>query len=101
MRPKLVAGNWKMYTTAATAKALAKAVVHGLGAGRRVQVAVCPPAPYLAAVADVLRGSAVGLGGQNCYTEKEGAFTGEVSPTMLVDVGCKYVIVGHSERRHM
>jgi triosephosphate isomerase len=63
-------------------------------------VAVCPPFPYLAAVAEVLRGSAVGLGAQNLYPEKEGAFTGEVSPTMLVDVGCRYVIIGHSERRH-
>ena len=100
MRQKFVAGNWKMYTTLATARALAKAVVEGLGGETRVRVAVCPPAPYLAAVADVLRGAPVELGGQNCYTEKEGAFTGEVSPTMLADVGCKDVILGHSERRH-
>ncbi len=100
MREKFVAGNWKMYTTAATAKALATAVVQGLGAEKRVRVAVCPPAPYLAVVAEALRGSAVELGGQNCYTEKEGAFTGEVSPTMLADVGCRWVILGHSERRH-
>jgi triosephosphate isomerase len=100
MRQKFVAGNWKMYTTAASARALANAVVHGLGAEKRARVAVCPPAPYLAIVAEVLRGSPVELGAQNCYAEKEGAFTGEVSPTMLVDVGCKYVILGHSERRH-
>jgi triosephosphate isomerase (TIM) len=100
MRDKFVAGNWKMYTTAASARALAKAVVEGLGAEKRVRVAVCPPAPYLGVVADALRGSAVELGGQNCYTEKEGAFTGEVSPAMLVDLGCKWVILGHSERRH-
>ena len=63
-------------------------------------VAVCPPFPYLGRVAEVLSGSQIALGAQNLYPEKEGAFTGEVSPTMLRDVGCQYVIVGHSERRH-
>jgi triosephosphate isomerase len=101
MRQKFIAGNWKMQTTTATAKALAKAVAEGVGGEATVRVAVCPPAPYLTTVADVLRGSAVELGGQNCYTEKEGAFTGEVSPLMLADVGCKWVILGHSERRHI
>jgi triosephosphate isomerase len=100
MRKPFVAGNWKMFTTAATAQQLAAAVVRGLGAEQRVQVAVCPPFPYLSRIAEALRGSAVALGAQNLYPEKEGAFTGEVSPTMLVDVGCRYVIVGHSERRH-
>jgi triosephosphate isomerase len=100
MRKKFVAGNWKMFTTAATARDLAAAIVRGVGGETGVTVAVCPPFPYLAGVAEVLRGSAVGLGAQNLYPEKEGAFTGEVSPTMLVDVGCRYVIVGHSERRH-
>src|SRR5262249_45132950 len=64
-----------------------------------VRVAVCPPFPYLPLVADVVRGSPVALGAQNLYPEKEGAFTGEVSPTMLADVGCTHVILGHSERR--
>jgi triosephosphate isomerase len=100
MRKKIVAGNWKMHTTGATAQQLAAAVVGGLGTEDRVSVAVCPPFPYLSRVADVLRGSRVALGAQNLYPEREGAFTGEVSPTMLVDVGCQYVIVGHSERRH-
>jgi triosephosphate isomerase len=100
MRKKLVVGNWKMYTNLATARELAAAVVKGLGGETRVGVGVCPPFPYLLPVADVLRGSAVALGAQNCYPEKEGAFTGEVSPVMLKDVGCAYVIVGHSERRH-
>ncbi len=100
MRKSLVAGNWKMHTTAASAVELASAIVKGLGAEDRVAVAVCPPFPYLRRVADVLRGSRVALGAQNMYPEKEGAFTGEVSPTMLVDVGCRYVILGHSERRH-
>src|SRR6516225_7123367 len=89
-----------MHTSAATARQLASAVVHGLGPEGRVRVALCPPFPYLALVGDVLRGSSVGLGAQNLYPEHEGAFTGEVSPAMLLDVGCKYVILGHSERRH-
>jgi triosephosphate isomerase len=100
MRKKFVAGNWKMYTTAAIARQLAAAVVQGLGDEERVTVALCPPFPYLLAVGEILRGSRVALGGQNLYPEKEGAFTGEVSPTMLVDVGCRFVILGHSERRH-
>ena len=97
---KFVAGNWKMFTTAATGKRLASEIVQGVGVEDRVTVAVCPPFPYLNLLADVLRGSRVALGAQNLYPEKEGAFTGEVSPTMLLDVGCRYVIIGHSERRH-
>jgi triosephosphate isomerase len=100
MRKPFVAGNWKMHTTATSAVELASAIVKGLGAEDRVTVAVCPPFPYLSRVAEVLRGSRLVLGAQNMYPEKEGAFTGEVSPTMLVDVGCRYVILGHSERRH-
>ena len=100
MRQKFVAGNWKMYTTSSTARQLSAAVVKGLGDERRVKVALCPPAPYLSLVAEVLRGSAIALGAQNAYCEKEGAFTGEISPVMLADVGCRYVILGHSERRH-
>src|SRR5262245_23564784 len=100
MRRLFIAGNWKMFTTAATSQQLAEAVVRGVGTETRVSVAVCPPFPYLARVAEVVRGTPVALGGQNLYPEKEGAFTGEVSPVMLADVGCRYVIVGHSERRH-
>ena len=99
-RQKFVVGNWKMYTTAEEAARLAKAIVEGVGIDNRVSVAVCPPFPYLALVGEILKGSRVALGAQNLYPEKEGAFTGEVSPTMLLDVGCKYVILGHSERRH-
>jgi triosephosphate isomerase len=101
VRGKFIAGNWKMFTDAAGARRLAQDVVRGLGAEKRVAVAVCPPFPYLALVGEVLRGSPVMLGAQNCWTEKEGAFTGEVSPAMLVDAGCTYVILGHSERRHL
>jgi triosephosphate isomerase len=100
-RARLVAGNWKMFTTAATARELAAAVASGAaGLGGRVGVLVCPPCPYLGVVGAALAGSAVALGAQNCYAEKEGAFTGEVSPAMLADLGCTHVILGHSERRH-
>jgi triosephosphate isomerase (TIM) len=100
MHQKFVAGNWKMHTTAAEAKRLARAIVDGMGSEDRVSVAVCPPFPYLALVGEILKGSRVALGAQNLFPEKEGAFTGEVSPTMLLDLGCKYEILGHSERRH-
>jgi triosephosphate isomerase len=103
IRQKFVVGNWKMHTTAAEATELAKAIANGMGvmsAVDRVSVAVCPPFPYLALVGEILKGSCVALGAQNLYPGKEGAFTGEVSPTMLLDLGCKYVILGHSERRH-
>jgi len=88
-----------MHTTAAEATLLAKAVVDGVGGEDRVCVGVCPPFPYLALVGEILKGSRVSLGAQNLYPEMEGAFTGEVSPRMLLDLGCKYVILGHSERR--
>jgi triosephosphate isomerase len=100
MRQKFIAGNWKMFTDAASGCRLAADVVRGLGAEAGVRVAVCPPFPYLIPVGEVLRGSPVALGAQDCYCEQEGAFTGEVSPAMLVDVGCRHVILGHSERRH-
>src|SRR5262245_16820440 len=99
MRKKFVAANWKMFTTAATGRQLAAAVAAGVG-DDRVDVLVCPPFPYLSLIGETIKGSRVELGGQDCYFEKEGPFTGEVSPVMLRDAGCGWVILGHSERRH-
>src|SRR5260370_5922613 len=98
-RKKFVAGNWKMFASAAVGRELSAAVAAGVH-DDRVRVAVCPPFPYLSAIAAALKGTRVALGAQNVYPAKEGAFTGEVSPEMLREVGCRYVIVGHSERRH-
>jgi triosephosphate isomerase len=80
---------------------LARQIREQAGMMNEVRLAVCPPFVYLKSVAEAIAGSRIGLGAQNMYTEAEGAFTGEVSGLMLVDVGCRYVIVGHSERRHV
>lgn len=101
MRRPFIAGNWKMHLNRADAIALARAVVEGAKTMDGIDVAVCPPSVYLGAVAETVAGSPVGVGAQNCYHEKQGAFTGEISPAMLVDLQCQYVILGHSERRHI
>lgn len=98
-RRKFVAGNWKMNTTSVGAKALASGVRDQLAGFDRADVALCPPFPYLSLVADVVRGTAIAVGAQNVFPEPQGAFTGEVNAEMLADVGCRYVIIGHSERR--
>lgn len=100
-RRPLIAGNWKMNMDAASARALATELAAAASGFGDVDVAVCPPYPYLAAVGEALRGTSIGLGAQDMYHEAGGAFTGEVSAAMLLDVGCKYVILGHSERRHV
>ena len=100
-RRKLVAGNWKMNTTLVEAKALAAAIVQGVGASPKADVAVCPPYPWLLPVGEVLRGTAIAMGAQDVFYETKGAFTGEVSPAMLLETGCKFAIIGHSERRHV
>jgi triosephosphate isomerase (TIM) len=99
-RPKFIAGNWKMFTSRSGAKHLAAGVARSLDDEKKVLVAVCPPFPWLGIVRDMLEGTPVALGAQDCHFEKEGAFTGSVSPQMILDAGCSYVIVGHSERRH-
>ncbi len=100
-RKLFIAGNWKMNTSQAEATDLAKALVEAIGSVDQVDLAVCPPAVYLSSVANALAGSNIALGGQNVFYEDNGAFTGELSTAMLKDVGCKYVILGHSERRHV
>jgi triosephosphate isomerase len=99
-RKKFIAANWKMYTTHTLARDLATAVANGLGNEDRVNVAVCPPFLWLPGVGEAIRGSKVQLGAQNVHYAAEGAFTGEISPNMLLDCGCTYAIIGHSERRH-
>ncbi|HLQ31584.1 MAG TPA: triose-phosphate isomerase [Chloroflexota bacterium] len=98
-RNRLVAGNWKMNCTAGEARALAEDIVAALPPGSAADVVVCPPFTALSAVRPLLEGSQVALGAQNMYFEQKGAFTGEISPLMLLDAGCRYVILGHSERR--
>ena len=96
-RSRLVAGNWKMHGSRASIAALLDELVKANPPG----CAVCPPFPFLAQVAERLRGSRVAWGAQNASEHAQGAYTGEVSAAMLAEFGCRYVIVGHSERRHI
>ena len=98
-RRPFIAGNWKMHKTLAEARALARDIRQGVAPSQRAEVALAPPYTALAAVAAELAGSDIRLAAQNAFWEKQGAFTGEISPSMLADVGCHYVIIGHSERR--
>jgi len=98
-RKKFVAGNWKMNTTKAQAIDLAKDVAAGAPAG--IDAGIAPPFVYLDAVAQAIGGSSVLLGAQDAYFENNGAFTGEISIDMLKDIGVKFVLTGHSERRHV
>ncbi|MCE5186896.1 MAG: triose-phosphate isomerase [Planctomycetaceae bacterium] len=101
MRKPFIAGNWKMNTQSATAVALAAGLARELQAVDQVDVAVCPPFVYLQSVAAALSASSIALGAQDVYFEPNGAFTGEVSVEMLKDCCVNYVIIGHSERRHV
>jgi len=98
-RTPLIAGNWKLHNTVAESQALAGAIAAHVGSGSACEVVVGPVATSLTAVAATLKGSAVGLSAQNTHWEDSGAFTGELSPTLLLDAGCGYCIIGHSERR--
>jgi triosephosphate isomerase (TIM) len=101
---KLVAGNWKMNGLredgAVLARDLAQRVLAAGERARGCDLLVCPPATLLSTVGAVLAGSGIALGGQDCHTSAKGAFTGDISPEMLADAGCTFVILGHSERRH-
>lgn len=103
MRIPLLAGNWKMHKTVAEAVELVEALQAGLAgeANPNRQVLVCPPFTALYPLAPLLAGGPIALGAQNMHYAEQGAFTGEVSPLMLFDVGCRYVIIGHSERRQI
>jgi triosephosphate isomerase (TIM) len=101
VRRPLIAGNWKMNLSRAESVELAREIVDRATGVSAVDLAICPPSVYLDAVQGIVRGSAVALGAQNMYHETAGAFTGEISGAMLVDLGCRYVILGHSERRHI
>lgn len=99
MREKLVAGNWKMHGSLSENKALLDAIIPQLADLSRASCAVCVPFPYLFQAQAALQSGNISLGAQNMSQHEKGAFTGEVSAAMLLDFGCKYVIVGHSERR--
>ncbi|RJP31044.1 MAG: triose-phosphate isomerase [Candidatus Omnitrophota bacterium] len=100
MRKLIIAGNWKLNAGAeAAATALAKGIADKHGQTDAVDIVFCPPFTSLRAVQSVIKGTKIGLGGQNLYPKADGAYTGEISPLFLLDCGCKYVIIGHSERR--
>lgn len=101
MRKPFIAGNWKMNSNSTSAVALAAGLAEQLDATDTVDIAVCPPFVYLQSVAAALSASNIAVGAQDVYFENNGAFTGEISCQMLKDAGCTYVIIGHSERRHV
>ena len=103
VRTKLVAGNWKMNGLREDGAALVRTLAQRMtaaGGGLGCELLVCPPATLLTAVGDLLAGSGIALGGQDCHAAAKGPFTGDISPEMLADAGCTHVILGHSERRH-
>jgi len=100
-RRPFVVGNWKMHLTLRQAEELAKTIRQRLDSFEGADVGICPPFVALTTVAAVLHGSRIRLGAQNAHWKNEGAFTGEIAPTMLRDVGCRHVILGHSERRQV
>jgi len=99
MRRVIIAGNWKMNKNLKESADLADSLKKSLSGVKEIEVVLCPPFTSLGVVQQVIAGTNVKLGGQDCYWEKEGAFTGEISCAMLKDAGCEYCIVGHSERR--
>ena len=100
-RKPVIAANWKMFKTRSEARRTCVRLRRLVGDYSQVEVVVCPPFTALETACEALQGSAIGLGAQNVHWEPEGAFTGEISIEMLVDAGCRYVILGHSERRQL
>ncbi len=100
MRRVIIAGNWKMHKTISEAISLVTLLKRSSYQQENIDIAVCPPFTALGEVSEALNGSNVMLGAQDVYWESQGAYTGEISPLMLKDIGCKFVIVGHSERRN-
>lgn len=101
MRRKFIAGNWKMNLSRQESIGLARQLVESVPRDIAADIAICPPHVYLDAVGSALLHSPIRLGAQNMYHEANGAYTGEISASMLVDLSCRYVILGHSERRHV
>ncbi|MBN2190019.1 MAG: triose-phosphate isomerase [Candidatus Aureabacteria bacterium] len=101
MRKPIIAGNWKLNKTVSEAVKFVSELKEKVGGISDVDIIVCPPFTAVSKVADVLRGSNIRVGAQDAYWEEEGAFTGEISPLMVKEAGCSYVILGHSERRAM
>ncbi|WP_371362855.1 Triosephosphate isomerase [Sporomusa rhizae] len=99
MRKPIIAGNWKMHKTAGEGVTLVEQLNALTKAVQDVEIVVCPPFTALASVATAVAGTNIGLGAQNMHWEDKGAFTGEVAPGMLKDIGCTHVVIGHSERR--
>ncbi len=99
MRKPIIAGNWKMHKTVAESLALVGEILKSMPGIQEVEVVVCPPFPSLYPAAQLAQNSGLAVGAQNMHWEQQGAYTGEVSPPMLKEAGCRYVIVGHSERR--
>ncbi|MFA6075387.1 MAG: triose-phosphate isomerase [Negativicutes bacterium] len=99
MRTPIIAGNWKMHKTVAETKATVKALAALVADVKNVEIVVCPPFTALAAAAEAACCTNIAIGSQNIFWEEKGAFTGEIAPNMLVEAGCKYAVVGHSERR--
>jgi len=99
MRRLLIAGNWKMHNNIPESLDLVRKILYGVQNITVLDILVCPPFTALKSVYDLIKGSNIKLGAQNVHWEMKGAFTGEISPLMLKDVGCEYVIIGHSERR--
>ncbi len=101
MRKPIVVGNWKLNGSHADNESLVTGVLSEMADMAAIDVAVCPPFVFIPQVADLAKSTSLGVGGQNCSEHDSGAFTGEVAPAMLFDVGARYVILGHSERRAM